>query len=171
MATSKTPVPMSEATQASTEVALIGDRELLQQFAEMAVMIPAEDGNGAENILRSILSATTWEELSKPWQVSDIDDIIGRRLSLLRALRRPSTYAGGLGMFLVLFLQDKRTGKEYVKTTGSINIVGQVVRAYCLNSLPLEIEWVRATRPTENGYFPQHLEIFDGVTRTAEQVG
>ncbi len=67
MATSKTPVPMSEATQASTEVALIGDRELLQQFAEMAVMIPAEDGNGAENILRSILSATTWEELSKPW--------------------------------------------------------------------------------------------------------
>jgi hypothetical protein len=170
--TSKSPaVRQTVDEQQSADVALINNEALLQQFGEMAVLIPREDGNGTENILAQILSATSWEELDEPWQATDVDDILGRRLTLIRALRRPSSFKGGLGQFVVCFMQDKKTGKEVVKATGSISIVGQVARAYALNCLPLEIEWCRADRPTENGFYPQHLAVFDGVTRTATQVG
>lgn len=166
--------PAKRATtdeQQKADVALINNEALLRQFGEMAVLIPREDGNGTENILSQILSATSWEQLDEPWQSTDVDDILGRRLTLLRAVRRPSSFKGGLGQFVVVFMQDKKTGKEVVKATGAIAIVGQIARAYALNCLPLEIEWCRAERATENGYYPQHLAVFDGVTRTAEQVG
>ena len=149
----------------SQEVALIQDRKLLEQFAEMAVMIPAEDGNGNESILRQILSASSWAELDKPWESSSIDDIIGLPLTITKVLRRPSTFAGGLGVFLVLFMQDKRSGKEYVKATGSLAVVGQVVRGYALGAMPMSVEWCKSKRPTEDGYYPQHLRLLDGVTR------
>lgn len=157
--------------QQKADVALINDEALLARFAEMAVLIPREDGSGTENILNQILNAKSWEELDEPWQSTDVDDILGKRLTLKRAIRRPSTFAGGLGQFVVCFMQDKKTGQDVVKATGAISIVAQVARAYALQCLPLEIEWCRADRPTENGYYPQHLAVFDGVTRTAEQVG
>lgn len=156
--------------QQSADVALINSEALLQQFGEMAVLIPSEDGSGVENILTQILSAESWEQLDEPWQSTDVDDILGKRLTLIRAIRRPSTFAGGLGQFVVCFMQDKKSGKEIVKATGSVSIVAQVARAYALNCLPLEIEWCRAVKPTERGFYPQHLQVFDGVTRTAEQV-
>lgn len=156
--------------QQKADVAVINNERLLAKFAEMAVLIPREDGNGTENILEQILNAETWEALDEPWQSTDVDDILGRRLTLLRAIRRPSSFKDGLGQFVVCFMRDKKTGKEVVKATGAIAIVAQVARAYALQCFPLEIEWCRADRPTENGYYPQHLAVFDGVTRTAEQV-
>lgn len=170
MATKDVATKTTVDAQQSADVALINNEALLRQFGEMAVLIPREDGNGTENILSQILSATSWEELDEPWQSTDVDDILGRRLTLIRAIRRPSSFKGGLGQFVVVFMQDKKTGKEVVKATGAIAIVGQIARAYALNCLPLEIEWCKAERPTENGYYPQHLAVFDGVTRTATQV-
>jgi hypothetical protein len=150
-----------EDEQASSEVALITDRRLIEQFAEMASMIPAEDGNANETILRQILTATTWEDTGKPWDVSDLSDVLNKPLKLMRAKRRVSTYSGGLGMFLVLFLVDEKTGEEFVKPTGSISIVGQVARWYALNAMPMRVEWKRAETASENGYFPQHLKPLD----------
>ena len=127
----------------------------------MATMIPAESGSGAEDILRQILSAETWEQLSQPWETSSVDDLLGRRLMLTHAVRRPSTFGQGLGIFLVLHMVDIRTGEKVVKTTGSLAVVGQVCRAYAIGAMPLEVEWCRAERPTEAGYFPQHLKVHD----------
>jgi len=128
------------------------------------VAIPADLGNGTEDILAKILAAETWDQLDAPWETSDIDDIQGLELTITKVTRRPSTFKGGLGVFLVVHLMDKRTGKEYVKTTGSVSVVGQIARAYFLGAMPLSVKWVRAERPSDSGYFPQHLEILDGVT-------
>jgi hypothetical protein len=147
--------------QASAEVALIDDRELLGQFAEMAVMIPADDGGGTEDILRKILGAATWDQLDEPWETSEVDDIIGKTLRITKVTRRPSTFAGGLGVFLIVHLTDPRTQKEYVKTTGSISVVGQLARAYALGATAMTVQWCRAERPSENGYYPQHLKFVD----------
>jgi hypothetical protein len=151
-------------TQQSTEVELINDTKLLEQFAEMAVMIPADLGSGTEDILRKILSATTWDQLDEPWETSDIEDILGKTLRLTKVTRRPSTFKGGLGVFLVMHIQDAKTGKEYVKTTGSVSVVGQIARAYAMGVTALTFEWCRAERPSENGYYPQHLKILDAAT-------
>lgn len=149
--------------QQSTEVALINDAKLLEQFAEMAVMIPADLGSGTEDILRKILSAKTWDQLDEPWETSDVDDILGKQLRVTKVQRRPSTFKGGLGVFLVLHLTDAKTGKEYVKTTGSVSVVAQIARAYALGVTSLLIEWCRAERPSDNGYYPQHLKVLDAV--------
>src|SRR5690349_758311 len=131
VASNNTPVTDVDQQQ-SAEVALINDTALLEQFAEMAVMIPADLGGGTEDILRKILSAKTWDELDEPWETSEIDDILGKTLHITRVQRRPSTFRGGLGVFLVIHMTDTRNGKEYVKTTGSVSVVGQIARAYAL---------------------------------------
>jgi hypothetical protein len=143
------------------EVATITDQALLQQFAEMAVMIPADIGGGTEDILRKVLSATTWDELDEPWETSQVEDILGKRLKITSVVRRPSTLKGGLGVFLVIHLTDIRTGQEYVKTTGSVSVVGQIAAAYARGWMPILVEWCRAERPSQNGFYPQHLKVLD----------
>jgi hypothetical protein len=145
------------------EVALINDHKLLEQFAEMATAIPADLGGGTEDIVAKILSATTWDQLDEPWETSAIDDILGLTLHVTKVTRRPSTYQGGLGVFLVVHLTDTKTGKEYVKTTGAISVVAQLVRAYFMGVTALTIQWVRAERPSANGYYPQHLKVVDAA--------
>lgn len=169
--------------QASTEVAVITDRKLLEQFAEMAVAIPGELDGGTEDILRKVLSATTWQQIDEPWRTSDVDDIVGKELRVIKVTRRPSTFAGGLGVFLIVKLQDPRTETEYVKTTGSISVVGQFARLYFLGATGITIRWHKAKRQTESGFWPQHIEVVDAhvpdkrsrpapnaTTRTASQV-
>lgn len=152
---------LTEQEQASAEVATITDMDLLRQFGEMAVAIPAEPGGGTEDILKRVLGAKTWDELDQPWRTSDIKDILGKRLRLVSVNRRPSTFDGGLGQFCVVKLTDPRDGKEYVKTTSSVAIVGQLAWLYFNNATAVTVEWCQATRATERGYFPQHLIIHD----------
>jgi hypothetical protein len=156
--------------QQGAEVALIQDAQLLEQFAEMAVMIPGDLGGGTEDILRKILSAQTWDQLDEPWETSSIDDIIGKTLHVTKVVRRPSTFRDGLGVFLVITMQDAKTGKEYVKTTGSVAVVGQIARAYALGITALTVEWCRADRPSASGYYPQHLRVIDAATPDGRHV-
>lgn len=155
--------PQDVDDQQSQEVALINDAAILQQFAEMAVAIPADLGGGTEDIVRKILAATSWDQLDEPWETSSVDDILGKTLRIEKVVRRPSTYQGGLGVFLIVHLVDPRDQKKYVKTTGSVSIVAQLARAYFLGVTALTIQWCRAERPSESGYYPQHLKIIDAA--------
>jgi hypothetical protein len=137
---------------------------LLAQFAEMAVAIPAADDNGTENILEQIFAATKWSDLDAPWDSTDVADILGLHLRVEDVTRRPSSFRGGLGIMLVVKLYDPRTGKKYVKATGSISVVGQLAMAYFKGWTPLTIEWCRADRASDNGFYPQHLIFHDGST-------
>lgn len=147
--------------QQSADVALITDHKLLEQFAEMAVMIPADPGGGTEDILRKVLSAKTWGDVNTPWETSDIEDILGKPLRVVSVTRRPSTFAGGLGVFLVVKLRDAKTNAEYLKTTGSVSVVGQFASLYAMGATALLIEWCRADRPSESGFYPQHIKVLD----------
>lgn len=147
--------------QASTEVAVITDTKLLEVWAERATAIPAELDGGTEDILRKVLSATTWAQIDEPWRTTDVDDIVNKPMRVVKVTRRPSTFEGGLGVFLIVKLKDARDGKEYVKTTGSIAVVGQLAQLYFLKATAITIKWCKAKRPTEQGFYPQHLEIID----------
>ena len=155
--------------QQSAEVALINDTALLEQFAEMALMIPSDPGEGTENILRQILGASTWDELDSPWETSEIDDILDKPMRLVGAKRMPSTFAGGLGVFLVITMRDIRKGDTYVKTTGSVSVVAQIARAYAMGLNDVIFEWCRATRASKNGFYPQHLKILSATPRNADE--
>lgn len=147
--------------QQSQDVALITDRKLLEQWAERATAIPAELDGGTEDILRKVFSATSWAQIDEPWRTTDVDDIVGKTLRLTKVTRRPSTFESGVGVFLIVKLTDARDGKEYVKTTGSIAVVGQLAQLFYLGATAIQIKWCKAKRPTEQGFYPQHLEIVD----------
>lgn len=172
------PAAHQQNDDADTDVAVITDPKVLAAFAEMAALIPAHDGNGAEDILRKILAAKSWTELDDPWDTAALDDVLDKPHMLVSATRLPSRYKRGLGMFVVLHLLDPKTGEERIKTTSAISIVGQVACAYARNWLPLKVIWRRAEEDTQAGFRPQHLEIIDGPTearpgatkRTATQV-
>lgn len=142
----------------STELAEF-DPALVARFAQMATLVPSEDGGGYERILDAILSAESWEALSDPWNVTNADTLRGKRLRIDSIMRRPSQFAGGLGIFLVVKAIDTRTGEALVITTSSVSIVAQLVRAYALKMFPLVAEWVVADKPTDRGFYPQHLNI------------
>lgn len=141
-----------------TEVAPISE-DLVRRFADMAAMLPAEEGSGSERIIEAILSAGSWEELSDPWESSNGTKLTGKLLKIDVPTRRPSTYAGGLGIFLVVPYTDTANGDAGVFTTSSTSIVAQLVRAYALGAFPVYAEVVVADRPTDRGFLPQHLKI------------
>lgn len=163
MAKEVVPASTSVDDQQSAEVALINDAALLEQFAEMALMIPSDSGDGIENILTQILSAQSWDELDSPWETSPVEDILDKPMRITGAKRMPSTFAGGLGVFLVVFLRDIKSGQEYVKTTGSVSVVAQIARAYAMGLQDVIVEWKRAPRASKNGFFPQHLKVLSAT--------
>jgi hypothetical protein len=133
--------------------------DIVKRFAEMAVTVPTEDGAGSDRILEQLLSATSWEQLSDPWESSNGMRLRGKLLRIDNITRRPSTYEGGLGIFLVVEAVDTANGEKVVWTTSSLSVVGQLVRAYVMGWFPMYAEVVVADRPTERGYYPQHLRI------------
>jgi hypothetical protein len=131
----------------------------IRQFAEMATMIPESEGSGSERILLAILNADNWDALDDPWDTEAADELIGVEQSIYEIMRRPSRFADGLGMFLVIRSKLVGGDKEFVWTSSSVSVVGQLVRAYALDALPLVAILRKADQPTANGYYPQHLEI------------
>lgn len=153
---------MTSKTVAKTDEApneLILSPETLKMFAGMATMIPEAEGSAYEAILTSILNVTSWDQLDDPWDTSKTEDLSGVEMRVDTITRRPSRFKGGLGMFIVVHATDMRTMKSLVWTTGSVGIVGQLVVAFARGWFPLYCELITATEPTENGYYPQHLQI------------
>ena len=154
--------PLTDAGESqSAEVATITNTKLLAQFAEMAVAIPSDIGGGTEDILEKLFAAATWDELNEPWEATKVDDILGKPMRLVSVVRRPSSFQGGLGIMLVITLEDAKTGKQHVKATGSVSVVGQIAWLYFHNASAVLLEWCKADRPSSGGFYPQHLKILD----------
>lgn len=134
--------------------------ELVEKFAQMATLIPSEDGSGYERIVEAILSAEAVDALDEPWQSTQAEKLAGRVLRIDSLTRRPSDFKSGLGVFLVVRSTDTHSGEVVTWTTGSVAIVAQLVRAYALGGLPVYAELIIAERPTEAGYRPHHLKFY-----------
>lgn len=141
------------------EVGLTLPAELVQQFAQMAMMIPSETTDAVESIIEAILQAPTWENLSDPWETSKVDKLTGKTWIIHDLMRRPSDFRDGLGIFLVVRMSDRSTGESTVWTTGAVACVAQLARAYAAGWLPLYAQVVVAERATSAGYKPHHLKF------------
>lgn len=138
---------------------LVITEETRRQFAMMVTAVPDAEGSGAERIVLSILNAKTWDELDDPWDSSKGEVFVDVEQRIDSIMRRPSTFADGLGVFLVVRGKRMDTDEEIVWTTGSVSVVAQLVKAFMLGALPLYATLRKAERPTERGYYPHHLEI------------
>lgn len=130
-----------------------------RQFAQMAMAIPDADGSGSERIVLAILNATNWDDLDAPWDKEPKDELVGKEMWIHTLMRRPSSFADGLGIFLVVRAKLVDEQREIVFSTSSVSVVAQLAKAFLLGALPICAVLRKSDRPTERGYWPQHLEI------------
>lgn len=133
--------------------------ETRTMFASMAMAVPDADGAGSERIVLSILKATSWDDLDAPWDKTAKDELIDKEQWIHSITRRPSGFADGLGIFLVIRAKLVGDEEETVWVSSSISVVAQLVKAHMLGAFPLCAILRRSERPTERGYYPEHLEF------------
>lgn len=167
---------MASSTKAVDKTADAPSGEMIseatrRQFAQMAMAIPDADGSGAERIVLSILNAKTWDDVDAPWDKSAKDDIIDKEMWIHSIMRRPSSFADGLGIFLVVRAKIEATGEETVFSTSSVSVVAQLAQLYLLDAFPVLATLRKSDRPTERGYWPEHLEISASAGSNNPKVG
>jgi len=143
----------------AADVEMVISPETREMFASMVVAVPEADGSGTERILLSILNAKSWDELDDPWDTEKSAALVGVELAIHTITRHVSSYADGLGVFLVVHGKRLDDDTETVFSTGSVSVVAQLVRAYMLGAFPMYAKLVQSDKPTARGYYPQHLEI------------
>jgi hypothetical protein len=151
---------MPPEDQAGTEVVPVVSGKTLQLFAEMAAGIPeADDSDAYETIVSQLLAADTVDQLNAPWDTDAVEKLAGHQILIQDLTRRPSDFAGGLGMYLVAKGTDQGTGEKVTVTTGAVSVVAQLARAYFVGGLPIIAKWIIGDPSPRTGRRPQHLEI------------
>lgn len=146
-------------TVGQPSMSLLKSAKTREMFATMAGMVPTSGDDGAEMIVLAILGAKSWDELDTPWNSAKSDELIGVEVAIGEITRHESSYADGLGIFLVARGKRIDTGEDVAYSTGSVSVVAQLVRAYALGAFPLYTILHKSDRPTAKGYYPLHLEV------------
>jgi hypothetical protein len=146
--------------------ALLKSSATRELFASMAGMVPTSGDDGAELIVLAILGAKSFDELDAPWNSAKSEELVGVEVAIGEITRHESTYADGLGIFLVVRGKRIDTGEDVAYSTGSVSVVAQLVRAYALGAFPLYTILHKSDRPTAKGYYPLHLEILASGAET-----
>lgn len=149
----------------TTQVAI--PEHLLAQVLDAVELIPTEGSAGVEGILAQLLTATSVDDLNKPWAGTSGRELAGKRLTIRSLIRRPSSFEDGPAIFLVVQCADAKTGEEVTFTTSALAVIVQLAIAHRMGIFPLIAEVVVAERPTERGYYPYHLNILAAGTPAA----
>lgn len=145
----------------AAEAAAVEVPAVVLAFREWAADIEAGASDTAVlSILTQLAEATTAGDLSAPWETAGTEAILGQAIVITGLKRQPSDFAEGLGFYLVVTGYVVDGGAPVTFTTGSTSVVGQLVRAHHLDMLPIKCRLLRAERPTADGYYPQHLQVF-----------
>lgn len=149
-----TPAPADEAV---TGPVIGGDA--LVAYESMLASVPdvSDDNVGYERILDTLASARSLDDLEAPWRSRGGEAYLNQWL-IIRGIRKaPSDFRGGLPWFLIVDAELADGGEPITFTTGSVNVVGQLVRAHTLDLFPLEAMLVESERQTAAGYKVQRL--------------
>lgn len=148
----------TESVTSDGEIIRILPDDVVARFDEMVAGIPDAGGAGMEGILTMIAAATRPEQLDAPWSADGLGEYVGKRLTVTGLRKMASEYDGGLPWYLIVTGTDQ-TGADFTATTGSVSVVGQLIRAHAGGWLPLGVIPRLARKPSANGYYPMHLDI------------
>lgn len=134
--------------------------DALVAYESMLASVPdvsAGDGAGYERILAQLAAAQNLEDLEAPWRARGGEQYLGQWLVIRGIAKMPSDYRGGLPWFLVVDAVTAEDGEQATFTTGSVNVVAQLVRAHTLELFPVEAMLVESGKPTAAGFTVQRL--------------
>lgn len=123
----------------------------------------AEDDDGQERVLAQLLAAESPEDLNRPWVPIGIEQQMDTPFQILRVTRRPSDFQDGIGVYVLIHAIDVRSGEPVVRSTGSINIIAQLIMAHTRGWLPLTAIPRGPKRPKPGRKGPYRLEFVAGA--------
>ena len=149
------------APTTTSDVPALGSGEAFAAaWQAMVAQVPDAGGDGSA-IIAQIAAAQSPDALNDPWEGEplDLETMLGLTLRFERIAKAPSDFQDGLGFYLLVDAVRGDTG-EYVRlTTGSTNVVPQLVRAYVMGWLPRWATVEQSKKATTRGFFPQHLHF------------
>jgi hypothetical protein len=147
------PVPVSDSAP------VVLDDRIAAMYDAMIATVPEAGGDGIDNILVQIAQAADVADLDAPWRSTGLVELRNIPIRVTAIRRIASDYAGGLPWFLVVDAAVRATGETVTFTTGAVSVVAQLVKAWSMGAMPLDVVPRVAERASKNGYYPQHLEV------------
>lgn len=136
--------------------------EIVAHQQWLDVIPDASDGEDvAEQIALRILASENVDDLLTPSAAEGLRDWIDRPIVIHDVRKREGEQEGVKGWYFILDIEDQKTGKHHVATTGASNVMAQITKAHNSGWLPMPckvIEMVSASNPSHK---PQWLVKLD----------
>jgi hypothetical protein len=112
----------------------------------------------SRQIVEELLAAETDEELEQVGNASGWLDFEGVPVEVRGFRWRKSDYDEGAAIYLIVQATDMRDGASLVLTTGSKNVIAQLINLARRDRFPTVKILTRADKPTKGGFYPQWLK-------------
>lgn len=113
----------------------------------------------SREIIAQLLGATSDEELEQVGSASGWRELLGVPVELHSFKWRPSSYEEGAPVFFVVFARRLDNGEKVVLTTGSGNVLAQLVNMAKRGTLAGAVRCMeQADTPTKQGFRPLWLK-------------
>lgn len=127
--------------------AIMGSRQLPGGDAQQAQM----------SIVSQILAAETLTDAIAGTSAEGAETILDRDIDVLAVRWFPSSFDQNATCFALISCADCEDGLMHSVSTGSVQVMTIIWRAWVEDSLPLRCRITRSKRATANGYFPFNL--------------
>lgn len=121
--------------------------------------IPDAEGDAEQRIIEQLLNAGGIQDLNTPWESGKLSKYNGTVLTVTELSKLPSDKDQAMGYFLVLRGTIRGTGEPFVASTSSHATMAALVRLWLAEAFPVDVIPRVATKPSRNGFYPEHLEI------------
>lgn len=113
-------------------------------------------------ILTQIINATQLDDLDSPWQSAGMKKYRDHAIEITSIKRMESTFPGPLGFYILCEGTVMASGEYKAFTTSSASIMAQLLVAWKREMFPFQCYIRVARKPSKNGFFPMHLEVYRG---------
>lgn len=130
----------------------------LAKFRELLLAVPTVEEDPTESMLDAILQAQRPEDWELVFNAAHFKDSANRSARVHAFRASPSQFDGRLPVFLILDVTWLDTGERGVLTCGSEMAVAQLLNAWKLGALPIDVEIFRKPTPTKAGFHPMRFK-------------
>ena len=122
--------------------------------AYIAGLEPEDDAEVQDRILRSILSASSPEDLVKAGGTVPTEELLNIHLRAHAIHPDESRFESGPGWYLHVDVETVANGDRMTMRTGAADVVVKLVQAARRGWLPLDFKMEKAQAPSKAGYYP-----------------
>lgn len=134
-------------------------RAELEKYVQTIGTLVVDDPEAiALKIAQRRLAATSVDELLAPQEVKSARDYCHVPLNVREVHFNKSRFDGGVQVYAVFDAVNEQTGELGTFACGAADVLVQLYKLVEWKALPITVKLVPANLPTQNGYFPLHLE-------------